>query len=537
MHLNYFTNPQISLFIISAILVIASIISFHQDKKSLAIILLILASLGLGFFIAILDPFLNLWDEQYHALVAKNMIDNPFRPALYSNPVLEYDYKNWTANHIWLHKQPLFLWQMSLSLKLFGINELAARIPSIILHALMVPMIFRIGKIATKSQVVGFYGALFFSLAYFPLELIAGKYSTDHNDVAFLFYVTAGFWAWFEYQNSKKKYWLILIGVFSGAAVLVKWLTGLLIYAVWFFTLGADEKLISRFITPDKDRVILSRYFHIQNYIPLILSSFIAFVIFIPWQIYIYLRFPEEALHEIGTNSIHFFEPVENHSGSFWFHFDAINDLYGAGFFVPFLLVSGLFLLIKNSQSKIYQIAIISAILVTYGFFSLAATKMLSYTIVVAPFICLGLAVLTDAAFSLIKKIIKANKSEKYLRMAGLVLICWFLLDFSKIELYHTNKVPHNNKNRIADINQMLFIEKLNDELGEGEYVVFNADLRMGGHIPVMFYTDHVAYGFIPDKMQIEKIKSLNYKIAILDKGDLPEFIRQDASIMIIQLP
>jgi hypothetical protein len=60
--------------------------------------------------------------------------------------------------------------------------------------------------------------------------------------------------------------------------------------------------------------------------------------------------------------------------------------------------------------------------------------------------------------------------------------------------------------------------------------------LRLEGHIPVMFYTDHVAYGFIPDQVQIEKIKSQQYKIAILDTGDLPDYLYRDTSLVIIRI-
>ena len=238
-----------------------------------------MGSLGLGFFIANLVHFLTIWDEQYHALVAKNMLKNPFRPTLYSNPLLEYDYHNWTGNYIWLHKQPLFLWQIALSLKIFGINELAVRIPSILLHAITSILVYRIGKIV-HSGTVGFYGALFFTVAWYPLELISGRVGTDHNDVAFLFYVTASFFAWFEYKNSQKSYWLIFIGVFSGCAVLVKWLVGLLIYAVWAISLGANDK---------------KNWFRIKEYYPLFISFLISLAVIIPWQVYILIKYPLEA--------------------------------------------------------------------------------------------------------------------------------------------------------------------------------------------------------------------------------------------------
>ena len=234
MSFNHFSSNQLFPLYIGVIVLIVSLVSYNFSKtKRYAVPLLFVATLLLGYFIVNLDHFLILWDEQYHALVAKNLIDNPLKPCLYRHPILGYDHRIWTNNHVWLHKQPLFLWQMALSIKLFGANELAVRIPSILMHAIIPVLIYRIGT-NIKNRDTGYYGALLFAVAYFPLELVAGRYSTDHNDIAFLFYMTASFWAWFEYQRSKKKYWIILIGLFSGGAVLVKWLMGVFIYIVWF---------------------------------------------------------------------------------------------------------------------------------------------------------------------------------------------------------------------------------------------------------------------------------------------------------------
>ena len=57
-----------------------------------------------------MDQFLHPWDERYHALVAKHLIAHPLVPTLYDSPVLPYDYRDWMANHVWLHKPPLALW-------------------------------------------------------------------------------------------------------------------------------------------------------------------------------------------------------------------------------------------------------------------------------------------------------------------------------------------------------------------------------------------------------------------------------------------
>src|SRR5215203_2721773 len=91
-----------------------------------------------------IDPFLHHWDEHFHALVAKNMIQHPLRPMLITDPVIPYKISNWVSNHIWVHKQPLFLWQMALSIHLLGFTEIAVRMPSLIMTSLSILLTYRI---------------------------------------------------------------------------------------------------------------------------------------------------------------------------------------------------------------------------------------------------------------------------------------------------------------------------------------------------------------------------------------------------------
>ncbi len=517
---TYFNSKQLLPLLVSSIVLIISIFSFHLNKSKTALFLLFIGSLGLGYFIANLDNFLNIWDEQYHALVAKNMIANPFKPMLYTTPLLDYDFRNWTTNHIWLHKQPLFLWQIALSLKLFGIHELAVRIPSILLHAFVSLMVYRIGKISYNAS-VGFYGALFFSVNYHILELIAGKYPTDHNDISFLFYVTASIWAWFEYQNSQNKYWILLIGLFSGCAVLVKWLVGLLVYAIWGISIGVNTR---------------NNLFKLKSYYPILVALSITLLIFVPWQLFILHQFPAEASYEYQLNTEHFFKVVENHGGDIWFHFNALKDIYGSGDAIPFILLLGLVLFLKNS-AKIYRVAGLSAIIIVYSFYTLAATKMTSFCIIVSPFFFLALGAIIYSVIELLKSKIQFKLFKTIFPSTALIVICFFLLDISKIENYHTDWKPEDNRNRNKDLEQMALIQSVQEYGLDETFVVFNSATRLNGHIPVMFYTNCIAYDFIPNSKQIEIIKNQSYKIAIVDDGDLPHSIKQDNAILKIKYP
>lgn len=64
----------------------------HKSFHLLQLVLLTLLAFGLRCYMATLDPFLHTWDEQFHALVARNMMDNPFVPTLRKGQLLPYDY-------------------------------------------------------------------------------------------------------------------------------------------------------------------------------------------------------------------------------------------------------------------------------------------------------------------------------------------------------------------------------------------------------------------------------------------------------------
>lgn len=514
----HFPADQNIILITSTLLLASSAVFFRLKRENYCISTLVLGALCLGLFMARLNPYLNLWDEQYHALVAKNMLTNIFKPVLYSDPLLDYDYKNWTGNYIWLHKQPLFLWQMAISLKIFGVNEISVRIPSIIMHAIVPVFIYRIGKRGLGRN-IGFYAAIFFTAAYYPLELAAGTYGTDHNDTAFLFYVTASLWAWFEYKSSQNKYWLILIGLFSGCAVLVKWLVGLLVYAVWVLTKTVNYR---------------EQLLRLKSYTPIFISLTISAVVILPWQIYILNKYPLEANQEYALNTKHFFEVVENHAGNLWFHIDSLGLLYGSGDLVPVLILLGLILMSKSGIDPAYRIALVSPVLIIYLFYSIASTKIPSFGVVVAPFIFLGLASLVDFVFNFFNERFKFRKFNTTLASVVLFIIAFSLFDLNKIKNVHTIQSADNNRNRPAELLQMNLIRKIN-MLPVKNYVIFNSGIRLNGHIPTMFYTNYISYDFIPTEIQLDKIKSEGYLPVIVNVGGLPDYILQNKGLLLME--
>ncbi len=509
---NAFIDQYLFILYLGILLVGASIVLFEiQSKKTTSVLLLILGALALRVFVALIDPFLHMWDEQIHALVAKNIMDNPFKPTFFTDPILSYNYKNWSGNHIWVHKQPLFLWQIALSFKLFGINEFTLRLPSIIMSTLTVVFIYRIGKIA-YSQRAGFYGGVLFAGSNYIIELTSGRMPTDHNDIAFLFYITASIWAWFEYSKSRSKYWILIIGLFSGFAILVKWLTGLLVYSGWFFA------------------IILQREWRHDRgyYIDLLKSLFVTAIVALPWQIYILIRFPLESKFEYAFNSLHFFESLENHGGTWLYHFETIKEIYGFGFIYIIIAALIIFCLIRINNG--YKTVLLTWVLVVYVFFTLAATKMTGFTIIVSPLLYLIIGIAVAFLTNKLRDLLSEVNLKKWLPGLLSISIVFFMFSYF---LNHNKLLLENTpywKNIYANkIRTTLFYKELKTMFTEGDYFFFNT--LPYDHAKVMFYSGYRTRSFIPSEKDIEKLKEYTIKIVVFDNGRLPDYVINDKEI------
>jgi 4-amino-4-deoxy-L-arabinose transferase-like glycosyltransferase len=508
-----FSHNQIFPLAISLCFLVPSLVLFFLKKHKISVLLLVIGTVAMAMFFANLNPFLNVWDEQFHALVAKNMMDNPFKPMLYENPILPYNYQHWHNNHIWVHKQPWFLWQMAFSYKVFGVNVLASRIPSAILYGIIPFFIYRIGKISLDVK-AAYFGAFLFAFCMYPLELVAGIFPTDQNDISFIFYITASFWAWFEYKRTGKAYWIVLIGLFSGIAVLTKWLVGLLIYAAWGISLLIKKKEIFKW----------------KRYIPIVIAFVISVFVFMPWQIYTNKVFPLETKYEKEYNREHIYTAIEGHGGNSWWHVDTLFDIYGKA---ALLLIPGLIFLFKRMKDKEHKTAIASAIAVVYIFFTYAATKMPAFTLIVAPLLFLGIGAMFSAAYESLQKKIKRNYLVSLIMGFIILFTANSFLNLQEVELTHTMKNPWLT-NRINQIKKQKLIEDLPESINGKNYVLFNANIVPISNITVMFHTNHIAYFYMPSEEDIALVKKEGMEIAIWDLGNIPEVYLERDDITII---
>ncbi|MDX9892632.1 MAG: glycosyltransferase family 39 protein [Bacteroidales bacterium] len=509
---------------------------FHlKEKNRFALFFLLCTALSLFIFAALLDPYLNLWDERIHALVAKNSMDNLLKPEFFQHPyVTECNYLNWTSAHIWLHKQPLFIWQMALSMKLFGVNEFAVRLPSVLMAAGSVLIGYRIGKLLINEK-VAYYTAISITFSWFLLNLVSGYEGIEHNDVCFFFYVSASLWSFIEYIQSNRKWkWVIWIGFFAGCAVLTKWLTGLLVFFTWGVYILATYGF----------KIKQWKWTHILT------AVVICSIIFIPWQIYIITHYYDAALFEYQYNSKHLFEQIEGQNTHFFFHFEKIPYLYlGHKQLTPegttslrtlviilnaVILIFGLSRLVFFIKKRNIRITILSTLLFIYLFFSFATTKMPAYTLIIGMIWFISLGMFIDFIMQCISLWVRKKSIKMMIQTFFLLLFSFYMLNFTRIRNQHTDDTIWRQD---MITNKATFL-RIKEQLPPNA-IVFN--LRGSGiyghngqYIEASFYIDRDVYPLPPKKETIQTLKSKGFIPVYISKHPLPDYILNDPDAIFI---
>jgi len=469
---------------------------FGRNKIRSALILLMGCGLLLRIFTAS-DPFLHKWDERYHALVAKNLMQHPLKPTLYDEPLLDYDYMNWGGSHVWLHKQPLPLWTMAASMSLFGTSEFALRLPSILLTTLGIWIIFVIGRILFNRR-TGFIAAFLYSIHGLIIELTAGRVATDHVDIFFLFFIQLAVLFAILFAGNRNIWMNILCGISMGLAVLSKWLPALIVIPVWLLM------------------VLDSRRFTLREILLyLTLLCIVAVAVFLPWQLYIHRNFPQEARWASHFNRLHIFTGLEGHGKPFLYHFGQVRILYGEIVYLPLLW---LFWKSFKDWMNFRRMALTVWILVPFIFFSFAQTKMQAYTLFTAPAIFIATALFWHYLY-----VYRRRFRFRWIPWLILILLLALPVRYSLERI----KPFDSREKEIARAGELK-----NMDVDDGRSVIFNVD----DPIATMFYTDFIAYEKIPDLKTVQRIAAEGYTVYINDRGMIGDSIRALPEVTFLKL-
>lgn len=440
------------------------------------------------------DSFIHEWDERYHALVAKNLTKHFLIPTLYDHPVLNYDYQNWGGNYIWLHKPPIALWLMALSIKIFGLSEIALRLPSIFLSTLSIFFTFRIGSIVFGKK-VGLLASFFHSINGFLINLAAGRMATDHVDSIFLSFIEFAVFVSINFARTKNKWLIPLTGAILGVIVLTKSLPGLIIFPICIVLIQNNEKW----------KGLLSR--------SLVLLS-VAAVVCIPWLLYIHYSFPKESSFEHSYNLRHLWEPLEGHAGTILHHIKRMPKFFGELVWIPILWFCAFYMWVKRDY-KIIAIAL--WVILPYLFFSLVKTKMHAYVMMSAPAVFL----IYSFFWYTLKNVKCGFKSKTLIWVVLILLLLLPLKDCYKRILSDDGRTPQWAEE----------LRLLDKKIGDKNYVVFNINRP----IEAMFYSSCTAYSFVPTAEDVQMLAEKGYKTVIYDSVKIPDNIRSDKRVTIVQ--
>ncbi len=320
------------------------------------------------------DPHLHPWDERYHALVAKHLVNDPWHPVLYTDTALVLDNADWTRTHTWLHKPPFALWCIAIGLKVFGTEVWAVRLPSIAFAALAVVLLYGLAK-RLFSVGTAFWAAMLFAINGHLIELASGRTSTDHIDAIFVCLVLFGATAVVRMRTEASLRWALVAGLCTALAFLTKSWPALLV------------PLLA--MVPSRTSRSMARKRRIMLVATMMVS---AAVLPLVWEWHVQRQFAstsDAAALEVWS---HFNADVEDHARPWYYYFSQLPMMYGE--LAPLAIVLATVRGWKVDRDRSYFL--LTWVLVPFVIFSLAHSKMPAYTAIASPALFLLIASVVD---------------------------------------------------------------------------------------------------------------------------------------------
>ncbi len=313
--------------------------------------------LGSLFFIPFLgNVHLFDWDEVNFAEISREMIvTNDFlRVQVNFQPFWE--------------KPPLFFWIQVISMKLFGINEFAARFPNAIVGIITLMVLYRMGSFLI-NQKFGFI----WSMAYFGSILPHLYFKSGIIDPLFNLFIFSGIYYFLKFKWKQENiveltltkspiFYLFLSGLFIGLAILTKGPVAYLIFLLVLivFWISVRFKL---FISIPK----------------FILVSFIASAVMLIWFGIETLKHGPDFVIEFVTYQIRLFSTEDaGHGGFPGFH--VIVLLFGC-FPASIFAIRGFYKLqLEKKYQQDFRKWMMILFWVVLGLFTIVQSKIVHYS-------------------------------------------------------------------------------------------------------------------------------------------------------------
>ena len=328
--------------------------------------LILVVCLSAFFYIGLGDVHLFDWDEINFAESAREMLESG------NYTVVQINY-----TPFW-EKPPLFFWMQAISMKIFGINEFAARFPNAFFGLIYMVTIYVLGT-RMKDMTFGIIWALLYFGSFLPhLYFKSGIIDPVFNYFIFL----SVYFAYRVFEKDEKSFRnAIFSGLFSGLSFITKGPAGLLLLMLTVFVFVIFSLFSSK---PEGKLFFRTRVQYIRNQLfkiflwkELVLFTFGFTLIVATWlsaEVYyhgfdILIKFIQYQIELFNT-------PVAGHGQPFYYHFVVvfIGCFPASVFAIPALKSS------VDSISSSFRIWMISLFWVVMILFSMSTTKIVHYS-------------------------------------------------------------------------------------------------------------------------------------------------------------
>ncbi len=326
-----------------------------QNKVPLVRIELLILILAILFFIPYLGAVhLFDWDEINFAEASREMIETG-------------DYLTVRIDYQPFHeKPPFFFWFQVISMKIFGVNEFAARLPNAIIGIITLMVIFSIG-----NKLFDYKFGLLWVLAYLGSFLPHFYFKTGIIDPTFNLFIFTGIYFLYQYsyktsieknELSKCFKYLLFASVFITLAILTKGPVGYLLVAIIWICYELFNRNISKF-----------------PYIPFLQFTLMTAIIPIIWYIVVFLSNEQSVLEDFILYHIRLLTKEDaGHGGPIYYH--VVVLLFGC-FPASIVMLRGFRSYIQNSLAqKSIRLIMIVMLAVVVIIFSIVNTKIIHYS-------------------------------------------------------------------------------------------------------------------------------------------------------------
>lgn len=317
-----------------------------------------------------------------------------------------------------LVKPVLFYWFEALSLQVFGINEFAARLPSVLSASALVSLSFLFASL----NGIGVLTAII-TMTSLGIVLAAKLAITDMLLSFFIAAALVCFYIGFDQTNYKKQgegykdhsfsVWIVASIVMMGLGFLTKgpiaFVLPLIIIGIFLFFKHDILGFIKTFI------------------IEIALGAFLVLLTNIPWYCLVHIATNGEFTKQFffDDNLSRFLKPHTSHSAPFWFYIPVvIGGLFPWSFFLLQSIVDNNFssgMNLKSEKARQDQAFFFCSIwaIVVFVFFSISKTKLPTYILPIFLPLCFFIARWWNQRFAI-------TRSQNSKNMG----LCWGLIAF-----------------------------------------------------------------------------------------------------------